>query len=89
MSQLELAELRRQLDELLAKGWIPPSSLPYGHPILFIRKKSGELRMCVDYRLLNKQTKQDVYPIPRIDALLDSLSGAAVFSLIDLRAGYH
>lgn len=54
MSQPELAEVRKQLDELLAKGWIRPSASPYGHPILFVRKKTGELRMCVDYRLLNR-----------------------------------
>lgn len=69
---------------MLAKGWIRPSCSPYGHPILFVRKKTGDLRMCVDYRLLNQQTRLDRYPIPRIDQLLDSLSGAHVFSLIDL-----
>lgn len=84
MSQAELAECRRQLDSLLEKGWIRPSTSPYGHPILFVRKKTGDLRMCVDYRLLNRQTKMDAYPIPRIDALLDTLSGAGVFTLIDL-----
>ena len=89
MSPVELAETRKQLDELLAKGWIRPSSSPYGHPILFVRKKTGELRMCIDYRLLNKQTRLDRYPVPRIDSLLDSLQGLAVYSLLDLRSGYH
>ena len=89
MSQPELAEVRRQLDDMLQKGWIRPSSSPYGHPILFVRKKDGTLRMCVDYRLLNRNTRLDRYPIPRIDAILDSLAKAKVFSLIDLRSGYH
>ena len=74
---------------MLQKGWIRSSASPYGHPILFVRKKDGTLRMCVDYRLLNRNTRLDRYPIPRIDAILDSLSKAKVFSLIDLRSGYH
>ncbi len=89
MSQPELAEVRRQLDEYLAKGWIRPSASPYGHPILFVRKKTGELRMCIDFRSLNQNTKLDAYPIPRIDTLLDSLSGSTNFSILDLRSGYH
>lgn len=74
---------------MLARGWIRPSTSPYGHPILFVRKKDGGLRMCVDYRLLNRNTRIDRYPIPRIDEILDRLGGAHVFSKIDLQAGYH
>ena len=80
----ELVEVRRQLDDYLAKGFIQPSTSPYGAPILFTRKKDGTLRMCVDYRSLNKMTKKDVYPIPRIDDLLDRLTNATIFSKIDL-----
>ena len=89
VSAAELAEVRRQLDEYLEKGWIRPSSSPYGAPIVFIRKKTGELRMMVDYRALNHQTKKDVYPLPRIDDLLDKLSKAMCLSAIDLASGYH
>lgn len=89
MSPAELAEVRRQLDEYLEKGFIKPSTSPYGAPILFARKKDGTLRMCVDYRALNKMTKRDAYPIPRIDDLLDRLTNATIFSKIDLSQGYH
>ena len=89
VSAAELAEVRRQLDEYLEKGWIRPSCSPYGVPIVFIRKKTGELRMTVDYRALNRQTKKDVYPLPRIDDLLDKLSKAKFLSTIDLAIGYH
>ena len=89
VSAAELAEVRRQLDEYLEKGWIRPSCSPYGAPIVFIRKKTGELRMTVDYRALNRQTKKDVYPLPRIDDLLDKLSKAKFLSAIDLASGYH
>ena len=84
MSPAELAEVRRQLDDYLAKGFIQPSTSPYGVPILFTRKKDGTLRMCVDYTSLNKMTKKDVYPIPWIDDLLDRLTNATIFSKIDL-----
>ena len=73
----------------MEKGWIRPSCSPYGAPIIFIRKKTGELRMTVDYRALNRQTKKDVYPLPRIDDLLDKLSKARYLSAIDLASGYH
>eukprot|EP00873_Tetraselmis_striata_P007176 jgi/Tetstr1/427440/TSEL_017603.t1 len=73
MSPAELQEVRSQLEELLAKGWIRPSKSNYGAPILFVRKKDGTLRMCVDYRKLNDLTKKDRTPLPRIDELLDSL----------------
>ena len=76
VSAAELAEVRSQLDEYLKKGWICPSSSPYGAPIVFIRKKTGELHMTVDYRALNRQTKKDIYPLPRIDDLLNKLSKA-------------
>ena len=89
MSPLELQEVKKQLDDLLAKGWIQPSVSPYGAPILFVRKKEGSLRMCVDYRALNKQTIKNRYPLPRTDELLDQLHGAAGFSKIDLQSGYH
>ena len=78
ISAAELAEVWCQLDEYLEKGWIRPSSSPYGAPIIFIRTKTGELRMTVDYRALNHQTKKDVYPLPRIDDLLDKLLKACV-----------
>ena len=73
----------------MGKGWIRPSCSPYGAPIIFIRKKTGELRMTVDYRALNHQTKKDVYPLPRIDDLLDKLAKAKYLSAIDLASGYH
>ena len=89
MSQSELQEVKRQLEELISKGFIQPSTSPYGAPILFVKKKDGTLRMCVDYRALNSATIKNSYPLPRIDELLDRLHGASVFSKIDLRSGYH
>ena len=89
MSPLELEELRKQLDELIASGYIQPSRSPYGAPILFVKKKGGDLRMCVDYRALNKITIKNKYPIPLIDDLVDQLHGAKIFSKIDLRSGYY
>jgi hypothetical protein len=85
----ELAELKVQLQELLDKGYIRPSSSPWGSPTLFVKKKDGSLRMCVDYRPLNAVTIKNKYPLPRIDVLFDQLAGAKVFSKIDLRSGYH
>jgi hypothetical protein len=76
----ELAELKKQLDELLQKGYIRPSISPWGSPVLFVKKKDGSLRMCVDYRQLNEVTIKNKYPLPRIDDLFDQLSGARVFS---------
>ena len=73
----------------MEKGWIRPSVSPYGAPILFVRKKTGELRMCVDFRSLNRQTRLDMFPIPRIHDLLDKLSKAHVFSAVDLSSVYH
>ena len=89
VSAAELAEMRQQLDEYLEKGWIRPSCSPYGAPIVFIRKKTGELQMTVDYRALNRQIKKDVYPLPCIHDLLDKLSKAKFQSAIDLASGYH
>jgi len=88
MRHEELKELKVQLEELLTKRYIKPSKSPYGAPVLFVHKKDGTLRMCVDYRALNKATVKDWYPLPRIDDLFDHLSGAKVFSRIDLRSGY-
>ena len=88
MSPLELGELRKQLDDLLEKGFIKPSKSPFGAPILFVHKEDGGLRMCIDYRALNKITVKNRYPIPRIDDLLDQLNGAKVFSKLDLASGY-
>ncbi|GJR54475.1 putative nucleotidyltransferase, ribonuclease H [Tanacetum coccineum] len=85
----EMKELMSQLQELLDKGFIHPSSSPWGAPILFVKKKDGSMRMCIDYRELNKVTVKNVYPLPRIDDLFDQLQGARWFSKIDLRSGYH
>ncbi|GBG64708.1 hypothetical protein CBR_g46251 [Chara braunii] len=89
MSEEELQVLRAQLDDLLAKGWIRPSCSPYGGPVLFIRKKNKDLRLCIDYRKLNAQTIKNVGPLPRIDDLLERLGGAKYFSKLDLKSGYH
>ena len=89
LSPAEFEDMKRQVKELLAKGWIEPSTSPYGAPILFVGKKDGGLRMCIDYRALNKITFKNRYPIPRIDDLFDQLQGAKYFSSIDLAQGYH
>ncbi|KAL5544958.1 hypothetical protein UlMin_008742 [Ulmus minor] len=89
MAPAELKELQVQLQELLDKGFIRPSHSPWGAPVLFVKKKDGSLRMCIDYRELNKLTIKNKYPLPRIDDLFDQLKGAANFSKIDLRSGYH
>ncbi|GBG70282.1 hypothetical protein CBR_g6409 [Chara braunii] len=88
-SEKELSVLRAQLDDLLEKGWIRPSSSPYGAPVLFVRKKNKELRLCIDYRKLNEQTVKNAGPLPRIDDLLERLGGAKFFSKLDLKSGYH
>ena len=85
----EPVELKKQLQELLDKGYIRPSTSPWGCPALFVKKKDQSLRLCVDYRLLNAVTIKNKYPLPRIDILFDQLFGAKVFSKIDLRSGYH
>jgi hypothetical protein len=89
ISHEELKELKVQLEELLMKGYIKPSKSPYGAPVLFVHKKDGTLRMCVDYRALNKATVKNRYPLPRINDLFDRLSGVKVFSRIDLCSGYY
>uniref|UniRef100_A0A2N9EJD6 Reverse transcriptase domain-containing protein n=1 Tax=Fagus sylvatica TaxID=28930 RepID=A0A2N9EJD6_FAGSY len=89
MAPAELKELKGQLKELLDKGFIRPSSSPWGAPILFVKKKDGSMRLCIDYRELNRVTIKNKYPLPRIDDLFDQLQGAQVFSKIDLRSGYH
>ncbi|GBG78912.1 hypothetical protein CBR_g28626 [Chara braunii] len=89
MSEEELEVIRAQLDDLLAKGWIRPSSSPYGAPVLFVRKKNKNLRLCIDYRKLNGQTVKNAGPLPRIDDLLERLGGAKYFSKLDLKLGYH
>ena len=71
MSPVELAEVRKQLDEYLSKGWIRSRTFPYGGPILFAKKRYGTSRICIDYRALNQQTRLDKYPLPRINDLLD------------------
>ena len=85
----EMKELQNQLLDLKEKGFIRPSSSPWGAPVLFVKKKDGSQRMCIDYRELNKLTIKNRYPLPRIDDLFDQLQGAAWFSKIDLRSGYH
>ncbi|GBG81140.1 hypothetical protein CBR_g31816 [Chara braunii] len=89
MSEEELQALRAQLDDLLAKGWIRPSCSPYGVPVLFVRKKNKDLRLCIDYRKLNAQTIKNAGPLPRIDDLLERLGGAKYFSKLNLKSGYH
>ena len=89
LSEKELQELRKQLDELLELEFIRPSKSPWGAPILFVSKKDNNLRMCVDYRALNRLTVKNSYPLPRIDDIFDQLKGAQYFSKIDLRSGYH
>ena len=89
MGATELNELRAQLTSMLKKGYIQPSQSPYGAPILFVKKKDGGLRMCVDYRGLNAVTIKNRYPLPHIDELLDRLHGAQYFTKIDLQSGYY
>ncbi|KAJ0926534.1 putative nucleotidyltransferase, Ribonuclease H [Helianthus annuus] len=85
----EMQELSTQLQELLDKGFIRPSFSPWGAPVLFVKKKDGSFRMCIDYRELNKLTIKNRYPLPRIDDLFDQLQGSSYYSKIDLRSGYH
>ena len=84
MAPLELKELKLQLQELLEKGFIRPSVSPWGAPVLFVKKKDGTLRLCIDYRQLNKLTIKNKYSLPRIDDLFGQLNGASIFSKIDL-----
>jgi hypothetical protein len=84
MGTLELAELKEHIKELLEKGFIRPSSSPWGAPVIFVPKKDGTQRLCVDYRALNVVTVKNKYPLPRIDDLFNQLCGECVFSKIDL-----
>ena len=89
MTPVKLQELRVQLQELLDKGFIRPSTSPWGAPVLFAKKKDKTLRLCIDYRQLNRVTIKNRYPLPRIYDLFDQLRGARVYSKIDIRTGYH
>ncbi|GBG78872.1 hypothetical protein CBR_g28587 [Chara braunii] len=89
MGQGELEELRRQIDDMIVRGWIRPSEFEFGAHVLFVPKKGGKLRMCIDYRGLNRITKKNAYPLPRIDDLLDAAGGCKVFSKINLKSSYH
>jgi hypothetical protein len=89
MSVEELKEFKRQLTELQEVGYIRPSSSPWGAPVLFVQKKDGSQRMCVDYRSLNDDTIKNKYALPRIEDLFDQMRGVRVSSKIDLRSGYH
>ena len=89
LAPVEMKELASQLQELLDKGMIRPSVSPWGAPVLFVKKKDGSMRLCIDYRELNKLTIKNKYPLPRIDDLFDQLKDAVCFSKIDLRTGYH
>ncbi|GKA42691.1 putative reverse transcriptase domain-containing protein, partial [Tanacetum coccineum] len=89
LAPAEMQELSTQLQELSDRGFIRPSSSPWGAPVLFVKKKDGSFRMCIDYRELNKLTVKNRYPLPRIDDLFDQLQGSRVYSKIDLRSGYH
>nr|GFC23634.1 putative reverse transcriptase domain-containing protein [Tanacetum cinerariifolium] len=84
-----MKELSDQLQELSDKGFIRPSSSSWGAPVLFVKKKDGSFRMCIDYQELNKLTVKNRYPISRIDDLFDQLQGSSIYSKIDLRSGYH
>ena len=89
MAPVELQELRVRLQELLDKGFIRPSTSPWGALVLFAKKKDKTLRLCIDYRQLNRVMIKNRYPLPRIDNLFDQVRGARVYSKIDLRTGYH
>ncbi|KAG8474911.1 hypothetical protein CXB51_031626 [Gossypium anomalum] len=89
MAPTELKELKTQLQELTDRGFARSSFSPWGAPVLFVKKKDGTMRLCIDYRQLNKVTIKNKYPLPRIDNLFDQLKGASVFSKIDLRSGYY
>ena len=89
MAPVELQELKVQLHELLDKGFIRSSTSPWGPPVLFAKKKDNILRLCIDYRQLNRVTIKNRYPLPRIDDLFDQLRGARVYSKIDILTNYH
>nr|GFA34718.1 putative reverse transcriptase domain-containing protein [Tanacetum cinerariifolium] len=89
LAPFEMKELAEQLQELTDKGFIRPSSSPWGALVLFFKKKDGSFQMCIDYRELNKLTVKNRYPLPRIDDLFEQLQGSSIYSKIDLRSGYH
>ena len=89
MNPKELDEFKKQLDDMLRKGLICPSASPWGSPVIFMEKRDGTTRLCVDYRKLNDVTIKNKYPLPKIEDLFDQLNGARIFSKIDLRTGYH
>ncbi|KAK1694523.1 hypothetical protein QYE76_011220 [Lolium multiflorum] len=89
MNPQELIKLKKQLDDVLRKGLIRPSASPWGSPVIFVDKRDGTIRLCVDYRKLNDVTIKNKYPLPKIDDLFDQMNGAKVFSKIDLRTGYR
>nr|GFA29790.1 putative reverse transcriptase domain-containing protein [Tanacetum cinerariifolium] len=89
LAPAKMQELSTQLQELSDKGFIRPSTSPWGAPVLFVKKKDGSFRMCIDYHELNKHTVKNRYPLSRIDDLFDQLQGSRVYSNIDLRSGYH
>jgi hypothetical protein len=89
METPELVELKEHIKELLEKGFIRPISSPWRAPVIFVPKMAGTERLCMDYHALNEVTIKNKYPLPKIDDLFDPLSGACVFSRIDLRSGYH
>jgi hypothetical protein len=89
MTPQEKDEVKRQITDLLEKGLIEPSVLPYGAPVLFVQKKDGSLRMCIDYRQLNKITIRDRFPLPHVQDLLDQVSQCTIFSSLDLQSGYN
>ncbi|KAK8610101.1 hypothetical protein V6N13_026645 [Hibiscus sabdariffa] len=89
MAPIELKEHKKQLEELQSKGFIRPSTSPWGAPILFVKKKDSTMRLCIDYRQLNRVTIKNKYPLPRIEDLFDQSRDASVFSKFDLRSGYY
>ncbi|KAL4272312.1 hypothetical protein GQ457_13G016830 [Hibiscus cannabinus] len=89
MAPIELKELKKQIEELQSKGFIRPSTSPWGAPVMFVKMKDGSMRLCIDYRQLNRVTIKNKYTLPRIEDLFDQLRDAFVFSKIDLRSGYY
>ena len=89
LSSTEMEELRRQVEVLLEQGWIKPSSSPFGTPVLFVPRKGGQWRMCIDYQALNKITIKNMYPLPKVEELMDRLHGARYFTKLNLYSGYH
>jgi hypothetical protein len=89
MSTPELVELKLQLKEMMDKGYIHPNMSPWGSPVMFVKNKDDTLRLCIEYRQLNKVTIKNKYPLPRIDDLFNQLGGVSIFSKIDLKSGYH